>query len=112
MVLFFDIGEVKKFMMWVKDKNYKIIEKYLIWKINELKIKVLVVFLLERIYKRMLIVIFEFGKFLYVYFVFILCIFFIVVGLLLDGRNYFVKDFNVLFLVKVFFDNGNKISEK
>ena len=107
-----DIGEVKKSTTWAKDKNHKITKKYPTGKTNELKTKAPAVPLSERTHKRTSIAIPEPGKPLHVHPVPISRTLLTAVGLLLDGRNHFVKDSNALSLAKVLLDNGNKTSEK
>lgn len=107
-----DIGEVKKSTTWAKDKNHKITKKYPTRKTNELKTKAPAVPLSERTHKRTSIAMPEPGKPLHVHPVPISPTLLTAVGLLLDGRNHFVKDSNALSLAKVLLDNGNKTSEK
>ena len=111
-----DIGEVKKSTAWAKDKKHKIAKIYPTGKTKQPKTKarhaVPAVPLSERTHKRMSIAIPETGKSLHAHPIPISRTLLTAVGLLLDGRNHFVKDSNALSLAKVLLDNGNKTNEK
>ena len=111
-----DIGEVKKSTAWAKGKKHKITKNYPPGKTKEPKTKARYATpampLSTRTHKRTSIAMPEPGKSRHVHPVSISRTLLTAVGLLLDGRNHFVKDSNALSLAKVLLDNGNKTNEK
>ena len=111
-----DIGEVKKSTAWAKDKKHEITKNYPLRKTKESKTKARyaapAVPLSERTHKRTSIAIPEPGKSPPVHPVPNSRTLLTAVGLLLNGRNHFVKDSNALSLAKVLLENGNKTNEK